>query len=105
MNVVEQSFDKRRSFVRLNETNEQMIQMIQMNKLCSSESPHVVGNDRPERGAPPAAARYFYTVIKPKIPLATPSAIAIWTDGKALDKHGENVEYFCLIMEVHLTIR
>ena len=52
-----------------------------------------------------AAARYFYTVIKPKIPLATPSAIAIWTDGKALDKHGENVEYFCLIMEVHLTIR
>jgi len=41
----------------------------------------------------------FYKEIKDKIPLVTPKALAIWTDGKPLDEEGTNVRFFCLMMD------
>ena len=41
----------------------------------------------------------FYKEVKGKIPLVTPNALAIWTDGKPLDEQGTNVRFFCLMME------
>ena len=41
----------------------------------------------------------FYKEIKDKIPLVTPKALAMWTDGKPLDEEGTNVRFFCLMMD------
>ena len=41
---------------------------------------------------------FFYMDIQKQIPLRTPEALAIWTDGTPLDVFPQNVEYFCLMM-------
>ena len=42
---------------------------------------------------------YFYQNVKAKIPLVTPDALAIWTDGNPLDEEGTHVRFFCLMMD------